>query len=210
MPQRGAGALVSSVAAVRAAVLHQRRPLPPVGLQAGGGRGQGMMSVRHGTRAVGQHHMHHGSGVATQGKQQACAWFSPQHEGWAAAGRAAGCRRASGRCGGRAPAAACYSQLPAWRRRPRAADPPAAPLRRCKAAGTHGALGRPPLLLLLGREPQWCVSRLAPLAPAAADRRPQAVRRRRQGRRPLPAPPAPAAAAADRPPRRCRWLPHTR
>ena len=32
MPQRGSRALKGAVAAMRAAVLHQRRPLPPVGL----------------------------------------------------------------------------------------------------------------------------------------------------------------------------------
>lgn len=121
VPQGRPCPLVRTIAAVHAAVPHKLRPLPPVGLR-GGQVGEGRVGAEGG-RAWSRE----GSGQRVPGGASAAptevgtcivqAWWdlhaaqgSPRRVDWAEGARAAGCRRASGMWGARAPAAAWHSR----------------------------------------------------------------------------------------------------
>ena len=195
VPQRRPGALESPVAAVLPAVPHQRRPLPAGGLQWGeGGRGEAQghgCGLHMGRPWAGQGPVRH---AGTPTKHSA-----PQRAGWGAVAPAAGCRRASGRCAARGPAAAWHSRLAGARRRPGAAGQGRA--RRCRLAAIAAAaavvvVAAAAVLAATGAAAGWAAAAAGPAAGAVEPGARQALPpARRWGRRPLP-----RRAAARAPP----------
>lgn len=131
IPQGVALPLVSTIAAMRAAVLHKRLPMPPVGLEKEGACG---WAGRQAGRCGGMAACLWQTACGETGMVQVCAGeerqvldtipaqiyteegghHSPPHTGWVGGAQAAGCHRASGSSVARAPLAAWHNPPAAW------------------------------------------------------------------------------------------------